>query len=221
MPHNPVTITYDPPTSFDESSEDILIFEEGSDIGGDIAHENRFILEERFSTTVELPILRSRLLLETLPVQVILPDRDTTVALQTLRTHSRCVPCTVQPRRGRVRILTQGTQVIYGVSPGPFKLNPAMEIVRRYTTIGSFLCPRLPSNVPSFLRVIHLSLAKADVVTVFAQMQLITFTHRLEVGEFVYETPNRVLKVTNDEVVEEVLVLDDSVGEDAAFASDY
>lgn len=153
------------------------------------------------STSVTLPIQRVRDRATTSHVvKTPAAPYATTVHLPIQRDRIRFQAPLSRAGKGRVRILTTGTQVIYGTTAGPFKLNPCIEAVRRRGSSRRVQQTRV--------HVIHLGLAKADVATVVANLQLLTFTHDLAIGEFLFVTPNRLLKITNLEVIDEVLVQD-------------
>lgn len=77
-----------------------------------------------------------------------------------------------------LRLSTNDT--IYGVSNGPFKLNPTAGTRRRRRHCT-----------------IHLGSAKADVFSVEMLMTMITPATNLEAGEWVFETVDGLLKIEN------------------------
>lgn len=103
---------------------------------------------------------------------------------------------------------SSAAQVIYGSSPGPFKLNK---------TAG-------PWRHSGRVHIVHTGKVKPKVCTVEAQFTLATAFPNLEAGEFLYERYDGYLTITNLDPVSDALIPDgdtfaiDTTPEDAPLA---
>lgn len=101
-----------------------------------------------------------------------------------------------------LRCVNNDAQTIYGITPGPFRLALSTRSTSRQSGVY---------GKRSKVHLVYDGRVKPEVATVFVKMALINFTHRLEIGEYLYQTPNHVLTIINAEVVDEVLIEDDTI----------
>jgi hypothetical protein len=146
-----------------------------------------------------------------------MPDVDLRVARITVRSRGLTASAGIEIpiRTSRIKVKSRFNSFSI-VTPSDTKYINSQQWRRANVIYGVndiFKLNKTAAPVLGKTNVIHLSQAKPDIVTVQKQFTLQTFTAHLDIYEWVYETADGYLRITNAEEVSTSLVVDGSTYE--------